>query len=72
MLSVEDNGIGVPDEKREAVFGLFERLHPWEKFEGSGIGLAACRKIVEHHGGRIWLEPASPRGTVVKFTLPSA
>ncbi|TBR24707.1 sensor histidine kinase, partial [bacterium] len=72
VVSVEDNGIGVPDEKREAVFGLFERLHPWEKFEGSGIGLAACRKIVEHHRGRIWLEPAAPHGTVVKFTLPAS
>lgn len=71
VVSVEDNGIGVPPEKREAVFGLFERLHPWEKFEGSGIGLAACRKIVEHHRGRIWLEPATPRGTIVKFTLPA-
>lgn len=70
-VSVADNGIGIPEEKREAVFGLFERLHAWEKFEGSGIGLAACRKIVEHHRGRIWLEPASPHGTVVKFTLPA-
>lgn len=70
-VSVTDNGIGIPEEKREAVFGLFERLHAWEKFEGSGIGLAACRKIVEHHRGRIWLEPASPHGTVVKFTLPA-
>lgn len=71
VVSIADNGIGVPEEKRESVFGLFERLHPWEKFEGSGIGLAACRKIVEHHNGRIWLESASPRGTIVKFTLPA-
>ena len=70
-VSVSDNGIGVPEEKREAVFGLFERLHTWERFEGSGIGLAACRKIVERHGGRIWLEPVDGKGTVVKFTLPA-
>ncbi|MBI2362406.1 MAG: GHKL domain-containing protein, partial [Elusimicrobia bacterium] len=70
-LSVADNGIGVPDDKREAVFGLFERLHPWERYEGSGIGLAACRKVVERHGGRIWLEPTPGGGTTVKFTLPA-
>ncbi|MBI5596107.1 MAG: hypothetical protein HY928_08475 [Elusimicrobia bacterium] len=70
-VSVADNGIGVPDEKREAVFGLFERLHPWERFEGSGIGLAACRKVVERHGGRIWLESSPGKGTTVKFTLPA-
>lgn len=70
-VSVADNGIGVPEEKREAVFGLFERLHPWERFEGSGIGLAACRKVVERHGGRIWLESTPGKGTTVRFTLPA-
>ncbi|MBI3297249.1 MAG: hypothetical protein HYZ75_03730 [Elusimicrobia bacterium] len=71
-VSVVDNGIGVPEAKREAVFGLFERLHPWERYEGSGIGLAACRKIVEHHGGRIWIDPAVGKGTAVRFTMPAA
>ncbi|WP_156756008.1 sensor histidine kinase [Actinokineospora pegani] len=70
-LLVADNGIGVREEYAERVFAIFQRLHGKEDYPGTGIGLAMCRKIVEHHGGRIWIEP-SERGTRVRFTLPVA
>jgi signal transduction histidine kinase len=68
VFKVEDNGIGIPVDARDRVFGLFKRL----QFDssGSGIGLALCKRIIEHYGGRIWIEPNSPAGTVFLFTLP--
>lgn len=71
-FSLRDNGIGVPPEKREFVFSTFSRLHPRRSFEGNGIGLAVCQRIVERYQGRIWLTEAEGGGLEVHFTLPAA
>ncbi|OON82534.1 sensor histidine kinase [Streptomyces tsukubensis] len=70
QVSVTDNGIGVPEEFGEKVFVIFQRLHSREEYGGTGIGLALCRKIVEHHGGRIGFDHSVPEGTRITFTLP--
>jgi light-regulated signal transduction histidine kinase (bacteriophytochrome) len=70
LLSVNDNGIGMEPQYAERVFGVFKRLHGKE-VPGTGIGLSICRKIIEAHGGRIWLESQPDQGTSVKFTLPA-
>lgn len=69
IVSVRDNGIGVDPTQAGRIFGLFSRGNT--SAEGVGIGLAVCRRIVEAHGGRIWVEPAQEGGSVFRFTLPS-
>lgn len=72
-LSVEDNGIGIDPQHTQQVFGLFKRLHQRSEYPGTGIGLAICRKIVDHYGGRIWVDSDGPgKGSAFRFTLPVA
>jgi light-regulated signal transduction histidine kinase (bacteriophytochrome) len=70
-FTVSDNGIGIDAEYAERIFVIFQRLHTKELYAGTGIGLSLCRKIVEHHGGRIWLDTDAPTGTAFHFTLPA-
>ena len=68
---MSDNGIGIAEEFVDKVFVIFQRLHSRDAYTGTGIGLALCKKIVEYHGGAIWIDTAYTAGTRFRFTLPA-
>jgi PAS domain S-box-containing protein len=72
VFRIEDNGIGIDKQYSDRVFQMFQRLHERGRYEGSGIGLAIAKKIVERHGGRIWFDSEPDKGTTFFFTMPSA
>ncbi len=70
-FAVVDNGIGIATEHLQGIFGIFKRLHTHEEYPGSGIGLSICKKIIEQHGGKIWVESSPGQGATFKFVLPT-
>ncbi|PGF15246.1 PAS domain-containing sensor histidine kinase [Natrinema sp. CBA1119] len=72
VISVHDEGIGIDPDDQERVFEVFQRLHSREKYSGTGIGLALCQRIIERHGGEIWVDSEPGEGATFSFTLPAA
>ncbi|MFK7771731.1 MAG: ATP-binding protein [Saprospiraceae bacterium] len=71
IFSIKDNGIGIALENQKKVFEMFKRLHTREEYEGTGIGLATCKKIIQKHGGNIWIESEEGEGTTFFFSMPT-
>jgi light-regulated signal transduction histidine kinase (bacteriophytochrome) len=71
QICCTDNGIGIDPQYADKIFLIFQRLHPRDVYTGTGIGLALCKRIVEYHGGRIWLDADYAAGTRICFTLPA-